>query len=311
MGKKLIGLGILAVAFLLTSCGESKSNASSGVKVGNQSLYSTKIGKVTEDSNNNWVLSGTSKAPNGAKIIVTPANTESLDYKQVSAESKSLASWAKVENGKFTVLVDPVELIDGDESQGQTIKTIVFAISNYNKAWTKSQISGKIASTAKKNFNTKVLTVSSKQASYYSSLGKDSSSSSTSSESSSSSSSSATNDLSSYNTGITYDQLARTPKQYKGQKVTFTGEVVQVLEDGGYTGLRLAVNGNTDNIILVDMKNKVLNGSRVLENDLVTVYGESYGLTSYKSTQGEKITIPGMLGSQLKDQGTAPDNYGE
>ena len=30
-----------------------------------------------------------------------------------------------------------------------------------------------------------------------------------------------------YETGITYDQLARTPDQYKGKKVKFYGKVVQ------------------------------------------------------------------------------------
>lgn len=33
-----------------------------------------------------------------------------------------------------------------------------------------------------------------------------------------------------YETGITYDQLARTPDDFKGKKVKFTGKVVQVIE---------------------------------------------------------------------------------
>lgn len=36
-----------------------------------------------------------------------------------------------------------------------------------------------------------------------------------------------------YETGITYDQLARTPDQFIGKKVKFTGKVLQVLESSG------------------------------------------------------------------------------
>lgn len=313
MKKGFILGSALAFIMLLGGC-SSGASSSTVQKVGSHKIYTTKVNKIKENETHDWVLSGTTKAPNGAKIIVTPSDSDSINYGEVAAESTALASWAKVKNGKFTVIVDPLVLTAEKEKAGKKIKAEVFAISNYNKSWTSSSVSKKIVSAAKKNSKSISLTISSKQEKYYKSLNSKSSSDSSDSSSvssSSSSSNSSSDDLSSYNTGITYDQLARTPKQYKGQKVTFTGEVVQVIEDSGYTELRLAVNGDSDNIILVDLKNKILNGSRVLENDLVTVYGESYGLTSYKSTQGEKITIPSMLASQLKDQGTAPDDYGE
>ncbi|MFT8609960.1 MAG: hypothetical protein ABF690_10100 [Liquorilactobacillus nagelii] len=197
MGKKLIGAGILATMFLLTACGGSKSSDNSSVQTGNHKLYSVKVNKVAENDTHDWVLSGTSKAPNGTKIIVTPSNPESLDYGEVGAESKARASWAKVEDGKFTVLVDPVEIIDGKETQGQKVKASVFAISKYNKPWTHAQISKKIVSTARKNFQPKTLTVSSGQAHYYASLDKDSSSSSSSTSSKPSSSSSSSSENSS------------------------------------------------------------------------------------------------------------------
>lgn len=46
-----------------------------------------------------------------------------------------------------------------------------------------------------------------------------------------------------YDTGITYDQLARTPDDYKGEKVKFYGKVVQVVEnpDVDYIHIRFAV----------------------------------------------------------------------
>ena len=97
-----------------------------------------------------------------------------------------------------------------------------------------------------------------------------------------------------YETGITYDQLARTPDNYIGDKVKFTGNVVQVLEADDYVQIRLAVNGNYDTILLGEYEKDIVS-SRVLENDKITIYGTSLGVISYESTLGATITIPGVL----------------
>ncbi|MDG9733443.1 hypothetical protein ACODRO_03240 [Leuconostoc pseudomesenteroides] len=117
-------------------------------------------------------------------------------------------------------------------------------------------------------------------------------------------------DPNSYKTGITYEQVARTPDDYEGKKVQFTGKVIQVIEDKSETQIRLAVDGDSDNIILVGFDPDILNGSRVLEDDLVTVSGTSVGTVSYKSTMGGKITVPAMAAKILNDQGKASDDYG-
>lgn len=114
-----------------------------------------------------------------------------------------------------------------------------------------------------------------------------------------------------YQTGITYDQVARTPDDYKDQKIQFTGRVVQVMEDDDDTQIRLAVDGNYDNIILIDIDNTDLNGSRILEDDLVTASGISAGTTSYDSTMAGTITIPSMTTVIINNQGKASDDYGE
>lgn len=124
------------------------------------------------------------------------------------------------------------------------------------------------------------------------------------------SSEAADKDPNSYKTGITYDQVARMPDDYEGKKMQFTGRVIQVIEDKSETQIRLAVDGNSDNIILVGFDPDILNGSRVLEDDLVTVSGTSVGTVSYKSTMGGKITIPAMAAKILNDQGKASDDYG-
>lgn len=113
-----------------------------------------------------------------------------------------------------------------------------------------------------------------------------------------------------YKTGITFDQIARTPDDYKGKKIEFTGKVLQVMEEDDYTEIRLAVDGDYDNVILVDIDSDIMNGSRILEDDLVTVSGVSDGTTTYESTSGAKITVPAMTAKIVNDQGKASDDYG-
>lgn len=94
-----------------------------------------------------------------------------------------------------------------------------------------------------------------------------------------------------YETGITFKQLARTPDDYIGSKVKFSGEVVQVIEGDSEVNLRIAVNSSYDNVIFVYYPSS-LTKVRVLEDDKVTLYGVSEGLYTYESTMGGKITIP-------------------
>ena len=101
-------------------------------------------------------------------------------------------------------------------------------------------------------------------------------------------------DAKGYETGITYDQLARTPDDYVGKKVKFYGKVVQVIEGDEEIDIRLAVDGNYDTILLGAYESSIVS-SRVLEDDFITIYGLSAGLTSYESTMGGKITIPAVL----------------
>lgn len=94
-----------------------------------------------------------------------------------------------------------------------------------------------------------------------------------------------------YETGITYNQLARTPDDFEGKKVKFTGKVVQMIDGGVEINLRVAVNSDYDLIIFVYYPSS-LTKTRVLENDIITLYGVSEGLYTYKSTMGGNITIP-------------------
>nr|WP_294490587.1 toxin regulator [uncultured Anaerosporobacter sp.] len=94
-----------------------------------------------------------------------------------------------------------------------------------------------------------------------------------------------------YETGITFSQLARTPDNYEGKLVKFKGKVLQVMETDSEIQIRLAVDSDYDKVILCGYLPDTVS-SRVLEDDVITIYGSSLGLTSYKSTLGGTITIP-------------------
>lgn len=94
-----------------------------------------------------------------------------------------------------------------------------------------------------------------------------------------------------YNTGITFKQLARTPDDYIGKKIKFTGKVVQVVDGTSEVHIRLAINSDYDSIIYCAYDPSILS-FRILEDDKITIYGTSLGLYTYTSTMGASITIP-------------------
>lgn len=94
-----------------------------------------------------------------------------------------------------------------------------------------------------------------------------------------------------YSGDYTYEQLARNPDTYEGNKIKFKGKVLQAETSSSISYLRLAINSNYDTVIFVTYDTSVVN-YRLLEDDVVTVYGESNGLYSYEAVSGATITIP-------------------
>ena len=94
----------------------------------------------------------------------------------------------------------------------------------------------------------------------------------------------------SYSGDYTYEQLARNPDTYMGGKIRLSGKVLQVIE-GTDSHLRVAMNSNYDTVILVSYDKDKLS-YRLLEDDMVTIYGTSQGVYSYEAVSGATITIP-------------------
>lgn len=104
-----------------------------------------------------------------------------------------------------------------------------------------------------------------------------------------------------YSKEVTYDDLARTPDSFVGELVSLQGTVIQVIETDAETQLRLAVNDNYDTVAFVGYPKETVD-RRVLEDDYITIYGESIGLISYDSTLGGSITVPGVKVNMIENQ---------
>lgn len=93
---------------------------------------------------------------------------------------------------------------------------------------------------------------------------------------------------------FTYDEVARNPSEYFGKTAKFTGQVIQVLEDGTDVQLRVNVTqgsyGYEDTVfVLYAMKE---NEARILDNDVITMFGLLGDLITYESILGQEITLP-------------------
>ncbi|MCQ2771172.1 MAG: zinc ribbon domain-containing protein [Clostridia bacterium] len=98
-------------------------------------------------------------------------------------------------------------------------------------------------------------------------------------------------DISAYDSSITYDNLARNPDEYKGKYVLMTGEIVQLMESGSTAELRIAIDGDYDKMVYSKFDTSEMD-SRILEGDKIKLYGVADGLYSYQSVLGSKVTLP-------------------
>lgn len=86
-----------------------------------------------------------------------------------------------------------------------------------------------------------------------------------------------------------YTSIARYPEKYEGKYIKVYGKVIQSLNDT----YRIAMNGNYDHIVYVTASG-VKTAGKILEDDMVTVYGKCSGETTYESVMGASITLPSI-----------------
>lgn len=146
-------------------------------KVGKHKIYKVNIQTVSEDNNShNWILKGTTKAPDKAKIVIIPSdNTDILGYDNGSeSENEDHLGWPKVKKGKVDTSASPESLsVEISKKAGQKANVLVFAITNTNtndeKTWENPDITTvpkKIVSAVKNSIRPCGLTISQAQANY-------------------------------------------------------------------------------------------------------------------------------------------------
>ena len=96
--------------------------------------------------------------------------------------------------------------------------------------------------------------------------------------------------------GYSYTELARDPNTYVGKNAKFTGKVIQVSEGLGSTVMRVAVTQGKyswDDTLYVTYTPKD-GESRILEDDIITIYGEMQPLKTYTTVMGASVSIPAI-----------------
>lgn len=95
----------------------------------------------------------------------------------------------------------------------------------------------------------------------------------------------------------TFEQMARNPDNFKGTNVKVTGEVIQALYSNGSVDLRVNITKEgiystyyTDTIYVVYYPEA--GEDKILEDDIITIYGTSQGEYTYTSAIGTQVTLP-------------------
>lgn len=92
---------------------------------------------------------------------------------------------------------------------------------------------------------------------------------------------------------LSYKDIARDKNGLEGEFVTFTGEIIQVVDDNTYR-MNVTKEGEyityyTDAILLYY---DIGDGNRILEGDIITIWGKCGGLYTYEAVLGNNITVP-------------------
>ena len=102
----------------------------------------------------------------------------------------------------------------------------------------------------------------------------------------------------------TYEQIARNPDKVKDNLAKVKGKVIQVLESGNTVELRVNITaksyGYYDDTVYVYYYRMDETEDRILEDDIITVYGRLNGLKTYTSVMKSEITLPEIVAQYIE-----------
>lgn len=103
-----------------------------------------------------------------------------------------------------------------------------------------------------------------------------------------------------FRTDLTYEQLIRNPLDYIGEKVKFSGTVLQVINTNGNNKLRIAMNSDSNQCILCSYSRLDMNNTNIIEGDKLVIYGISEGTEDYISVAGIQLTVPSVMVERIE-----------
>lgn len=104
-----------------------------------------------------------------------------------------------------------------------------------------------------------------------------------------------------YERTIDFAHLNKNADKYAGEPYKFYGQIVQIMESGNYTTIRMSVTQTSygwspSDIIYVEYDGT----TDFVEDDVITVYGTVFGSHSYTSQAGYNISLPAVIAKQIK-----------
>ena len=100
---------------------------------------------------------------------------------------------------------------------------------------------------------------------------------------------------------VSYEEIARPKDGLKGELVTFTGEIIQATSGTYRMNITKGQFSYTDTIMF-DIDENILS-EKILEDDIVTIWGESEGQYTYKAVLGNEITLPKIKVAYVENHG--------
>lgn len=105
---------------------------------------------------------------------------------------------------------------------------------------------------------------------------------------------------------LNYPVLKKNPDSHAGEKVKFTGEVIEILEQDGMTFMRIAVTKTSygyhpGDIVFVEHVGTE-DTKDIVEESIVKVYGSVLGSFTYKSQAGWDISLPEIISIKIIKQ---------
>lgn len=102
----------------------------------------------------------------------------------------------------------------------------------------------------------------------------------------------------------TYKEIARNPDSVKGEYAKLTGEVIQVLESGNSVTLRVDITkseyGYYSDTVYVTYTKKSETEDRILEDDIISIYGKLGGIETYTSVLGAEVSLPKIFAEYIE-----------